>query len=121
MGATGLATNPREYRERLREQEDAQLDSWAAELMRDTARRRGVLRVLADFKKAAHIDDRALERIYAAGGGAPATFGRDAAGEVIVPAVMLWTLVPGIRRETTDGRDRLVEYLVENFEDLVYV
>ena len=63
MGATGLAANPTEYRERLREQEDAQLDAWAAELMRDIARRRGVLRVLADFKKATHVDDRALARI----------------------------------------------------------
>jgi hypothetical protein len=35
--------------------------------------------------------------------------------------VMLWALVPGIRREAADGRDRIVEYLVENFEDLVYV
>ena len=121
MGATGLAANPTEYRERLREQEDSQLDAWAAELMRDIARRRGVLRVLADFKKAAHVDDQTLARIYAAGGGAPATFGQDAAGEAIVPAVMLWALVPGIRRETADGRDRIVEYLVENFEDLVYV
>ena len=86
MGATGLAANPTEYRERLQEQEDAQLDAWAAELMRDIARRRGVLRVLADFRKAAQVDDRALERIYAAGGGAPATFGRDAQGEAIVPA-----------------------------------
>jgi hypothetical protein len=121
VGATGLAANPTEYRERLQEQEDAQLDAWAAELMRDIARRRGVLRVLADFKKAAHVDDQALERIYAAGGGAPATFGHDSKGDSIVPAVMLWALVPGIRRVAADGRDRIVEYLVENFEDLVYV
>jgi len=121
VGATGLAANPTEYRERLKEQDDGQLDAWASELMRDIARRRGVLRVLADFKKAARVDDRALERIYAAGGGAPATFGRDASGRPIVPAIMLWALVPGIRREAADGRDRIVEYLVENFEDLVYV
>ncbi len=121
MGATGLAANPKEYRARLGEQDDAQLDSWASELMRDIARRRGVLRVLKDFKKAARVDDRELERIYAAGGGAPATFGHDADGRPIVPAVMLWALIPGIRRETADGRDRIVEYLVENFEDLVYV
>ena len=121
MGATGLAANPKEYRQRLQEQEDAQLDAWASELMRDIARRRGVRRVLADFRKAARVDDRALERIYAAGGGAPATFGRDAAGEPMIPAVMLWALVPGIRAEASDGRDRIVEYLVENFEDLVYV
>jgi hypothetical protein len=39
----------------------------------------------------------------------------------MIPAVMLWALVPGIRAEAPDGRDRIVEYLVENFEDLVYV
>jgi hypothetical protein len=121
VGATGLAANPKEYRARLLEQDDAQLDSWASELMRDMARRRGVVRVLSDFKKAARVDDRSLERIYAAGGGAPATFGHDPKGHPVVPAVMLWALVPGIRRESSDGRERIVEYLVENFEDLVYV
>ena len=38
-----------------------------------------------------------------------------------MPAITLWALVPGIRSQTKDGRDRLIEYLVENFEDLVYV
>ena len=121
MGATGLATDPAEYRARLREQDDAQIDTWAGELMRDSARRRGVLRVLADVRTAARLDDRSLERVYAAGGGPPATVGRDAQGRVLIPAVTLHCLVPGIRRETPDGRDRLIEYLVENFEDLVYV
>jgi hypothetical protein len=121
VGATGLAADPAEYRTRLGEQEDAQIDAWAAELMRDIAIRRGVLRVLADFRTAARVDDRSLERIYAAGGGPPATLGRDAQGRVMVPAIGLYCLVAGIRRETPDGRDRLIEYLVENFEDLVYV
>ncbi|MGH2511283.1 MAG: hypothetical protein ACRDGQ_01210, partial [Candidatus Limnocylindrales bacterium] len=106
---------------RLKEQDDGQLDSWAAELMRDIARRRGVRRVLKDFKKAARVEDGDLERIYAAGGGPPATFGRDAQGQPMVPAVMLWAFVPGIRHEVADGRERIVEYLVENFDDLVYV
>ena len=43
VGATGLAANPKEYRARLEEQDDDQLDAWASELMRDIARRRGVL------------------------------------------------------------------------------
>lgn len=121
MGATGLAANPTEYRERLGEQDDPQLDAWAAELMRDMAIRRGVLRVLADFRAAARLDDRSLERVYAAGGGPPATLGRDASGQVMLPAVALYCLVAGVRQETSDGRDRLIAYLVENFEDLVYV
>ena len=35
MAETGLAANPQEYRERLNEQTDEQIDAWAAELMRD--------------------------------------------------------------------------------------
>ena len=121
MGATGLAADPVEYRARLGEQDDAQIDAWAAEAMRDMAIRRGVLRVLADFRSAARIDDRSLERVYAAGGGPPATLGRDAEGRIMVPAINLHCLVAGIRREAPDGRDRLIEYLVKTFEELVYV
>ena len=47
--------------------------------------------------------------------------GRDREGRLLVPAITLYALVPGIRSETPDGRARLIEYLVENFEDLVYV
>jgi hypothetical protein len=121
VGATGLAANPKDYRARLQEQTDDQIDAWAAELMRDMAIRRGVLRVIADFLHAARIDERAFERVFAAGGGPPAVIGRDRQGRLLVPAITLHALVPGIRSQTVDGRDRLVEYLVENFEDLVYV
>ncbi len=121
MGATGLAADPVEYRTRLGDQDDAQIDAWASEAMRDMAIRRGVLRVLTDFRSAARIDDRALERVYAAGGGPPATLGRNGQGQVMIPAITLHCLVAGIRRETPDGRNRLIDYLVENFHDFVYV
>jgi hypothetical protein len=39
----------------------------------------------------------------------------------MIPAVALFALVPGIRAEAADGRDRLIEYLVANFGELVYV
>ena len=121
MGATGLAADPGEYRERLQEQSDEQLDAWASELMRDVVIRRGIVKVVEDFRRAARLDDRSFERVFAAGGGPPAVIGPDHEGPLIVPAVTLWALVPGIRSQTSDGRDRIVEYLVENFEDLVYV
>ena len=121
VAATGLSANPVEYRERLNEQSDDQIDAWAAELMRDVAIRRGVLKVIADFRKAAKLDEGSFERVFAAGGGPPASLGRDASGRVMVPAVALWALVAGIRSQVADGRERLIEYLVENFEDLVYV
>jgi hypothetical protein len=87
VGATGLSVDASEYRARLAEQSDAQIDSWAAEMMRDVAIRRGVARE----------------------------------GRLMVPAVALWALVPGIRSQVSDGRERLIEYLVANFHELVYV
>ena len=50
MGATGLSTDPTEYRARLADQSDDQIDAWAAEMMRDVAIRRGVVRVVEDFR-----------------------------------------------------------------------
>jgi hypothetical protein len=119
--ATGLSTTEDEYRERLGEQSDEQIDAWAAELMRDVAIRRGVRRVITDFRHAAGLDERAFERVFASGGGPPAVIGRNAEGELMVPAITLFALVPGIRAQVPDGRDRLVAYLVENFEEIVYI
>ena len=121
MGATGLSADPTEYRTRLADQADAQIDGWAQELMRDVAIRRGVVRVVADFQHAAKLTDKEFERVFASGGGPPATLGRDAQGRLMVPAVALWALVPGIRSRVADARQRLIEYLVANFNELVYV
>jgi len=120
VSTTGLAPDPQEYRRRLDEQPDEQIDAWAIELMRDLSIRLGVRRVLADFRAAAHLDERELERVYAAGGGQPATLGRTAAGELMVPAIALHFLVPGLRSQVKDARRRLVDYLVGNFHELVY-
>ena len=121
MGATGLASNPTEYRDRLRAQTDGQLDAWTAELLRDVARRRGVARVVADFRRTAHLDEKGFRRVFARGGGAPQTVGTDAAGHLMVPAVSLHFLVPGLRAEVADARDRLIAYLVASFDEIVYV
>ena len=120
MGATGLATTPTEYRDRLLEQADEQLDAWAAEAMRDISIRRGVLAVLHDVRVASDLDDRGLEKVFAAGGGPPAVVGHDAAGRLMVPAATLHCLVKGFRAIVPGAREMLVEYLVENFEELVY-
>jgi hypothetical protein len=121
VGATGLSADRTEYRTRLADQSDAQIDTWAAEMMRDTAIRRGVVRVVEDFRTAASLSEREFERVFASGGGPPASLGRDADGHLVVPAVALWALVPGIRAEVPDGRARLIEYLVASFDELVYV
>ncbi len=121
MGATGLSTNPTEYRERLAEQPDEQIDAWAAELMRDVAIRRGVLTVIRDYLHATGLSEAEFERVFAAGGGPPAVIGRGSEGHLMVPAVTLYALVPGTRAMLPDGRDRLVAYLVESFEEFVFV
>jgi hypothetical protein len=90
-------------------------------MMRDVAKRRGVLRVLEDLRQAGRLSDRDIERAFASGGGPPAVIGRDAQGRQMMPAITLYALVPGIRAEAADGRQRLIDYLVENFDELVYV
>jgi len=119
--ATGLSADEKEYRTRLAEQTDEQIDAWVAELMRDVVIRRGIVKVVDDFRRAARLDERGFERVFASGGGPPAVFGRDKNGRVVVPTITLFALVPGIRAQVPDGRDRLIEYLVENFDEIVYV
>jgi hypothetical protein len=121
VAGTGLSADPAEYRTRLGEQSDEQIDAWAAELMRDVAKRRGVTRVIDDFRAAASLSETDFERVFASGGGAPATLGRDAAGHLIVPTVSLHNLVPGIRATSKKGREQLIGYLIANFGELVYV
>jgi hypothetical protein len=41
-------------------------------------------------------------------------------GNPTAPAVYLWAVVPA-GAQVPDARDRIVEYLVENFHDFVYV
>jgi hypothetical protein len=118
---TGLSANPTEYRERLNEQQDAQLDAWASELLRDSTKRKGVIAVVADVQKCARLDEPSLRRVFARGGGAPATIGKDAEGHLIVPTISLHFLVQGMRNELPDARDRIVDYLVAGFHDIVYV
>jgi hypothetical protein len=89
--------------------------------MRDVVIRRGIVKVVADFRSAARLGEDEFERVFASGGGPPASIGRDRDGNLIVPTVALYTLVPGIRSQAADGRARLVEYLVQNFDELVYV
>ena len=121
MSGTGLSADPTEYRARLDDQPDEQIDRWVSELMRDVVKRRGIVKVVAEFRAATRLSEAEFERAFASGGGAPSTLGRDREGRIVVPTISLWALVPGIRNLVTDSRTRLIEYLVANFEELVYV
>jgi len=121
VATTGLSASASEYRDRLRQQQDGQLDAWVAELMRDVAKRKGVISVVAEVQRVARLDEAALRRVFARGGGAPQTVGKDPAGHLIVPTISLHFLVSGMRAELPDARDRLIDYLVAGFHDIVYV
>jgi hypothetical protein len=121
VAATGLSADPTEYRTRLAEQSDDQIDAWVAELLRDVVIRRGIVKVVDDFRRATRLDERGFERVFASGGGPPASIGRDATGKLVVPTVTLFALAPGIRAQLPDGRARLIEYLAMNFGEIVYV
>ena len=121
LSSEGLSEDPKIYRERLGEQPDEQIDAWMIEFMRDVSIRRGVRAVLADFRKATGLDDAAIERVFTAGGGAPATVGRTKDGELMVSAISLHFLVPGLRLKSKKAREQEIDFLVEGFHDLVYV
>ena len=99
----------------------AQAADWAQGLLRDVAKRRGIVRVVDDCRRAARLSEPEFEHVFASGGGAPAAAGRDAAGNLLVPAISLHALVPGLRARAADARARLIDYLVSNFDELVYV
>ncbi len=121
MVSTGLSSNPTEYRKRLAGQPDDQLDAWSKDVLRDAVRRRGVVRVVADFGHSVRLDENDLERVFARGGGAPAMAGHDGQGHLIFPTIALHYLVDGLRADVPDARARLIDYLVARFDEIVYI
>jgi hypothetical protein len=121
LPSAGLSADPTEYRGRLAVQDDAQLDAWMVELMRDLSIRRGVLTVLERFREVTGAGDTGIERVFTAGGGAPAIIGRTSDGQLMVPAISLHHLVPGLRALSTDAHDQIVDFLVAGFHDVVYI
>ena len=121
MTATGLSATPQQYRERLEEQPDDRVDGWAAELMRDTSIRIGVRQVVSELKHALATDDAGLRRVYSAGGGPAAAAGTTESGELMVPAISLYYFVSGAHALFGDARSRLINYLVDNFKEIVYI
>ena len=118
--ATGLSANPNEYRDRLRQHPDEQLDAWVEELVRDVAVRRGSARVVADLQRSLELDRASFRHVFARGGGPASTVGLDSRGQLTVPAAALHCVVPGLRAETPEARERLIDYLVDNFGEIVY-
>ena len=121
MTATGLSATPQEYRQRLEDQHDDQIDAWVAELSRDMSIRVGVREVIKGLKHAMRTDDAGLTRLYTSGGGPFAAVGRTENGELMVPAISLYYFVRGARSMIPDARERLIDFLVESFDEIVYI
>jgi hypothetical protein len=121
LTATGLSGTPTEYRSRLEDQPDQQIDAWAAELMRDISIRRGVREVLHGIQRSLGTDENGLRRLFASGGGPAAAVGRTENGEMMVPAISLHYFVTGARSVMPDARARLIAYLVDSFHEIVYI
>ena len=122
MVATGLSESPQAYRLKLLEQSDSQIDTWVTGSLRDMAKRKGIVATIHEFSHATRLDEDGLAGVYTLGGGPAATMGRDAAGRLLLPAVSLWCLVPGLRAaDRSGGRERLVDFLVATFDEVVYI
>ena len=98
MTATGLSTNPQEYRERLEEQPDQQIDCVGGELMRDMSIRLGVREVLRPARGDGHRRHRADE-LYTRRRRASGGLRQDRDGEMMVPAISLYYFVTGRARD----------------------
>ena len=64
LSSEGLSEDPKVYRKRLNEQPDEQIDTWMIEFMRDMSIRRGVIAVLAEYRKATGFDNTAIEHRF---------------------------------------------------------
>ena len=110
----------REYREMVSAQTDEQIDTWAADLFMDFAKRRGVGTAIAAFTRAAGLDAAGFQRVFIVGGGPDHVVGIDTAGDMAAPIFELPKAIAGLRRIDPAARDRLVNFLVGHREVMSY-
>lgn len=109
-----------EYRAMVAEQSDQQIDTWAADLFVDFAKRLGVGNAVAAFSAAAGLDARGFQRAFLVGGGPDHVVGIDTAGDLSAPIFELPRAVAGLRRTDPRARQRLIDFLVEHREVMSY-
>ena len=108
------------YREMVSAQDPSQVDTWAADLFIDFAKRLGVGRAIAAFCSATGLDDRGFQRAFLVGGGPDHVVGIDTAGAVAAPIFELPKAIAGVRRLDPDARGKLIDFLVEHREVMSY-
>ena len=114
------ATEATEYREMVAAQSDDQIDTWAADLFMDFAKRKGVGTAIAAFCEVAGLDARGFQRAFLVGGGPDHVIGIDTAGALAAPIFELPKAIRGLRRLDPDARARLVDFLVGQREVMSY-
>lgn len=109
------------YREMVTAQEPSQVDTWAADLFIDYAKRLGVGRAITAFCDATGMDARGFQRAFLVGGGPDHVVGIDTAGSLAAPIFELPKAIAGLRRIDPSAQEKLVDFLVANREVMSYV
>ena len=109
------------YRQMVEAQDDRQIDTWAADLFIDFAKRLGVGTAIAAFSEAADLDARGFQRAFLVGGGPDHVVGIDTAGSLAAPIFELPKAIAGLRRIDPDARAKLIDFLVDHREVMSYV
>jgi hypothetical protein len=108
------------YRQMVQDQSDDQVDRWAADLIVDFAKRKGVGTAIAAFCQAAGLDTKGFQRAFLVGGGPDHVVGIDTAGTLAAPIFELPRAIAGLRRTQPDAREHLVRFLVDHREVMSY-
>jgi hypothetical protein len=108
------------YRSMVEGQGDQQIDTWAADLFIDFAKRKGVGTAIAAFCAVSGLDERGFQRAFLVGGGPDHVIGIDTAGALAAPIFELPRAVVGLRRIDPDARRKLIDFLVDQREVMSY-
>ncbi|MGZ6372688.1 MAG: hypothetical protein ACXWL8_04760 [Candidatus Limnocylindria bacterium] len=106
------AAEERTYRSMVEAQTDQQIDTWAADLFIDFAKRMGVGTAIAAFCAVADLDAKGFQRAFLVGGGPDHVVGIDTAGALAAPIFELSRAIAGLRRTDPDARGKLIAFLV---------
>ena len=109
------------YRTMVEAQGDQQVDTWAADLFIDFAKRLGVGNAIEAFCRATGLDARGFQRAFLVGGGPDHVIGIDTAGSLAGPIFELPKAIAGLRRIDPDAQAKLIDFLVEHREVMSYV
>ena len=109
------------YREMVAAQDDSQIDTWAADLFIDFAKRMGVGTAIEAFCRATGLDARGFQRAFVVGGGPDHVVGIDTAGSLAAPIFELPKAIAGLRRIDPEARAKLIDFLVQQRDVMSYV